>query len=157
MHSPNSERLCIALAFLIYALAGREIFRRRRQLRSSSDHDAVHVENPFTSYKTTEIQITSEAANVDQNEIARRQMSTSLNPFATPHEGPGYDQYSVTIERSLIKRSPWKRQSRHERDLVALEANAAAWGYTKVAVLFFISLIITWVSTQLLSLASVLF
>lgn len=28
----------------------------------------------------------------------------------------------------------------------ALEANRAAWGYTKVALLFFVSLLVTWVS-----------
>lgn len=39
----------------------------------------------------------------------------------------------------------------HIRNRIAIEANSAAWGYTKVALLFFVSLLVTWVSEILQS------
>ena len=36
--------------------------------------------------------------------------------------------------------------AQYRRNRAALEANRAAWAYTKVALLFFVSLLITWVS-----------
>ena len=73
----------------------------------------------------------------------------------------GYDQYSVTIGSTPM--SPSMEMSsvtvvksggsgvekvKNNRNR-ANDANAAAWGYTKVALLFFVSLLVTWVSQTL--------
>lgn len=78
---------------------------------------------------------------------------------AFPSRSPsarGYDQYSVTIgstpmspsmempPATLVK-SGGVEKGKYNRN-PANDANAAAWGYTKVALLFFVSLLVTWVS-----------
>ncbi len=78
---------------------------------------------------------------------------------ALPSRSPsarGYDQYSVTIRSAPMSPSmevppvtPVKSggvdKGKYGRN-PANDANAAAWGYTKVALLFFVSLLVTWVS-----------
>ena len=55
-------------------------------------------------------------------------MSPSMDmPPVTPVKSGG-------VEKGKYSRNP------------ANDANAAAWGYTKVALLFFVSLLVTWVS-----------
>ena len=160
----------ILIAFSIYLLAGREIFHKRRQLRAFSNpaHPVmVEVKNPFTAYKTTEIHITSELAPMNlpspnlyddylSSEGNKGRVSTATRP--APSRSPsttskGYDQYSVKIHSAplsprlaapqTLTRGPSTIQSRNHK--AAMEANTAAWGYTKVALLFFVSLLVTWV------------
>ena len=65
-----------------------------------------------------------------------------------------YDQYSVTIDsapmgpRSEVPPSVTPRVHStigQQSNRAAMEANRAAFGYTKVALLFFVSLLVTWV------------
>lgn len=70
----------------------------------------------------------------------------------------GYDQYSVTIGSTpmsptmemssitVVKSGGGGVEKVKNNRSRANDANAAAWGYTKVALLFFVSLLITWVS-----------
>ena len=108
------------------------------------------VENPFTSYKTTEVRITSELANMSHPNSS--QPSIKLDPNDKSLSAQGYQQYTVTIERGPMSPKvqpqlrPSTRRSQNLQHNVALEANTAAWGYTKCALLFFVSLLITWVS-----------
>ena len=46
---------------------------------------------------------------------------------------------------------PSMMSAQHKKNRAAMEANRAAWGYTKVAILFFISLLVTWVSTNFIN------
>lgn len=161
----------IIVSLSIYVLAGREIFAKRRQLRAFGNPVVVEVENPFTSFKTTEIRITSEIATTfspspDVSD-AFGSSEDKIDPCAittrkpTIHRSPSrsttnyYDQYSVEIGSAPL--SPrFETQStvmprtssmvRMRNNKAALEANTAAWGYTKVALLFFVSLLVTWVS-----------
>ena len=143
--SSYKYRVSILATFSIYVMAGREIFQKRQQLRAFNKPGGSEVsiiENPFTSYKTTEVHITSEP-----NPRQQAHLSASL--------GQGYDAerdlldvtyvpYSITIERGLKRPSSPVTQSLQRRQHnVALEANTAAWGYLKCAMLFFISLLIT--------------
>lgn len=151
----NINRVCIVVTFTIYALAGRDIFQKRRQLRSfnTSSHEEM-VENPFTSYKTTEIQVTSELAHLPSANLSRT--SCTLDPSDRILNHQGYEQYSVTIERGPLDPTPVMipiqqgppnvENFQRRQNNVALEANSAAWSYTKCALLFFVSLLITWVS-----------
>lgn len=83
------------------------------------------------------------------NVIALPKPITSGSDFASR----GYDQYSVEIAstpmsprleipNTTIKETPTMQI---KSDKAAMEANTAAWGYTKVALLFFVSLLVTWV------------
>ncbi len=113
----------------------------------------VQVENPFTGFKTTEIHITSELAILKSPPVS--------NVFMMPDKkraevaDKGYDQYSVTIGSTpMSPRSevpPPTTPSAHstiaqQNNRAAMEANRAAFGYTKVALLYFVSLLVTWVS-----------
>ena len=146
------------ISFCIYVLAGREIFRKRKQLRAFSNPSRpvpVRIENPFTSFKTTEIHITSELATL--------QSPNTSNLFAMPDKKKPditdrvYDQYSVMIGSApmsprseapppMTPRAHSTIAQRNNR--AAMEANRAAFGYTKVALLFFVSLLVTWVSSH---------
>ena len=79
-----------------------------------------------------------------------------------PNRSPstrGYDQYSVTIGSTpmspsmqmssvTVMKSDGVEKGKNNRNR-ANDANAAAWGYAKVALLFFVSLLVTWVSQTL--------
>ena len=111
--------------------------------------------NPFTSYKTTEVHITSELATLPQSNMS--QTSVRLDPNDQAMSSHGYEQYTVTIERGpknsraqISDISSTRNMNQHQHN-AALDANTAAWAYTKCAILFFVSLLITWVSALLSS------
>ena len=149
---------------MIYLLSGREIFRKRAQLRLFSPNhptaDSV-VENPFTSYKTTEIHITSELATLPIDSPRDYLSQMSFKEDGRARNSRGYDAYTVTIETMRMSnppptpqfeiQPPTPRRSNTivKKNLAALDANTAAWGYTKCALLFFVSLLVTWVPSSL--------
>ncbi|KAH0548675.1 hypothetical protein GP486_007781, partial [Trichoglossum hirsutum] len=133
----------VMFTVFIYILAGREIYQKRRQLRKFSHPGPLEiVDNPFVSTKTTKIEVTSEPAE------SRNPSITSLKP---PNQDAirvlpsrAYMEYSITIESGAnAPKSP-----RIERPRTALDANTAAWGYTRIAFLFFLALLITWVPSS---------
>ncbi|MCJ1382530.1 hypothetical protein MMC17_005643 [Xylographa soralifera] len=148
---------CIITTFTIYLLAGRDIFLKRKQLRSfQPSASPIAVENPFTftSWKTTEVHITSELVSMESPSTIH--LSKELDPQSRVLSCQGLEQYSVTIGRGperpksdISPRSPGLQMTTHLQRNVALEANAAAWGYTRCALLFFVSLLITWVPSSL--------
>lgn len=134
-------------------MAGLEIFKKRRQLRAFNNF--VGEAPQFSGYKTTDVQITSELASQ-----ARISAATTINPKDMPalkadsDNHHGYEPYSVNIASVPLSPRPQVSHGisatsmhtiRHNR--TAMDANTAAWGYTKVALLFFVSLLVTWVST----------
>ena len=136
-------------AFTIYVSAGREIFKKRRQLRSFNNIDD---DLSFSAVKTTDVQVTSELVSLPRE---------NAGPASNDPSAKGYEAYSVNIAASMpmSPRHPMNPRSdrpvmihgssvnsMHIRHRIAIEANTAAWGYTKVALLFFISLLVTWVS-----------
>ena len=147
-------------------MAGREIFKKRKQLRAFSGPSrppAVVVQNPFTSIKPLEIHITTEMTSVtaslpdplpnpEDNE-RYHDARVGLMPSRSPSTlSKGYDQYSVDIQsapmspRFEVPSTPRTTSTAPvKNNKAAVEANTAAWGYTKVALLFFLSLIVTWV------------
>lgn len=138
--------MIIFVTFAIYVRAGKEIFKKRQELRSFTQAPTFTViENPFISCKTTEVEISSEPAAVVRNDS---QTSLCDDHGNRMH---GYNPYSVSVEigsaasESIPPRTAGYGRPAH-RNKVSNEATSAAWGYTKCALLFFISLIITWVS-----------
>ena len=153
---------CILASFCIYVLAGHEIFKKRRQLRAFNLPPGyiAPVENPFTDFKTTEIKITSELAAIrsPDAELPKAYFITDKKNVTQQGEASsvvsGYDAYTVTIDSSpsspqsnmqTLRPPHIPRTLQLGKNRAAMEANTAAWGYTKVAILFFISLLVTWV------------
>lgn len=113
------------------------------------------TENPFDGYKTTEVNITSELAPYSHEDLPV--MMVNANTTGSMPSGRGYDRYTVTIAsmpvgpRMDLPQTPSGLPLNYRRNRAALEANTAAWAYTKCALLFFVSLLITWVSDSYLS------
>lgn len=122
------------------------------------------VDNPFVSTKTTEVQITSEPVQVSEDDSS--QLSLKREAESPGKTGPFYP-YSVTIgsvakppgqrERSMIGTAaggnkPGERV-RGQRT-AAMEANRAAFSYARCAMLFFIAILVTWVSVKASCVAS---
>ncbi|KAL8930462.1 MAG: hypothetical protein Q9208_000646 [Pyrenodesmia sp. 3 TL-2023] len=111
----------IFTSFTLYVMSGLEIFRKRQQLRAF--HNAplypVEVENPFTNFKTTEIEITHELARLPC-QTPPEANNTFVHPddvrkFRSPAP-KGYDPYSINISSAPL--SPNVTTSSH--DLVSI-------------------------------------
>ena len=151
----SPDRVCIVTIFTIYFLAGRRILMKKRQLGSSPSTDSVPLENPFTSHGTTEILVTREV-NMETNSVAELARQRDVDP-TRELASPVFEQYNVTVGRGEVKQWPqqdaaqkpkFQTMEAQYRDVTA-EAEAAASGYLKCASLFFVSLLITWVSRSL--------
>ena len=143
----------------------------------SSEDSSTAVGDDPTSYKTTNVEITSTIVpleniatvmlpgmNVMGNQNPRGAVGAGIRTQSSM-SGKVYEPYSVDIGAQPMGSSnprfggaPWgvnnarpgvvgsEEQARTRRNRAAMEANRAAWGYTKVALLFFVSLLVTWVS-----------
>lgn len=141
-------RLIIVVTLGIYIGAGKEIFKKRRELRQvSQNRPYTVIENPFVSCKTTEVHISSEPAKATRND--------SQTSLCDDHGNrvQGYNPYTVSVGiGSAASEATHSRVARTSsgraphRNHVNNDSTSAAWGYTKCAMLFFVSLIITWVS-----------
>ncbi|KAL8942872.1 MAG: hypothetical protein Q9216_001415 [Gyalolechia sp. 2 TL-2023] len=155
------DRICIFVSFTLYILAGREIFRKREELRAFHQPSRASVEEPFSGSKTTEVSITSELAGFHILNPPANCFDAARPSIDNPHHkstllSKGYEQYSTIINSSPPSTAvdPSPRTSHHSasayrRYRTALEANAAAWRYTKVALLFFVSLCVTWIPSSI--------
>ncbi|KAL8649165.1 MAG: hypothetical protein Q9226_005688 [Calogaya cf. arnoldii] len=134
--------IAILASFTLYAISGHEIFIKRQQLRAFRDSPPhlVEVANPFTSFKTTEVEITSELADLpsrNHDPYSIKISSSKTNPtFSDAVTAVDVTSTSAAVKQYRVNRA-------------AMEANTAAWGYTKVALLFFVSLLITWVPSSI--------
>lgn len=117
----------------------------------------MQIENPFISTKTTEIHITSELATLHSPAVSTAFMK--MDRKSPDVSDKVYDQYSVTIGSAPLSprsEAPPPTTPRvystiaAQNNRAAMEANRAAFGYTKVALLFFVSLLVTWVSSALI-------
>lgn len=143
------RRVSILSAFTLYVMAGRELFTKRQELRAFNTPSNL---NPFDSFKTTDVLVTSELATVESAKEMNNSLDRRNRSQRSTTSGKNYERYSVNIVSSPMTPRPsaphanniTSAQSRKNR--AAMEANRAAWGYTKVAILFFVSLLITWVT-----------
>ena len=139
------------VSFSIYIIAGMNIYKRGGQLRffkHQNSGDMVHP-NPLTNTRTTEIEISSELAST--NHYEPRSSLSKTRATDGPPSIPGYEPYSIRIERAPTNHqlhtmsTPTTPGFPHRPGNNVLEANTAAKAYTKCAMLFFVSLLITWV------------
>jgi len=130
-------------------MAGREIFHKRRDLRV---FNTVEDEESL-NYKTTHVDVTSELGVLPLGNIADC-FDPTRPGRRVPDESPGknFERYTVSIASpprgarpAPPKQLPSTQSLQGRKNRAAMEANKAAWGYTKVALLFFVSLLVTWV------------
>lgn len=164
--------LVIVVTFGIYFWAGKEIFEKSRQLRDFSAYRAAPypvVEDPFStptvSTKTTEIHVSSELAELPRRNSSQVSLKEAENRGRS--KPSGYDQYSVTIETKPVampsqdwqptpSRGAIRSEQVQKQRTAASEANKAAIGYCKTALLFFMALLITWVRIEIQPLVDLL-
>lgn len=131
-------------------MAGKMIFLNRKQLRAFHKKSGyIEIEKAFGSCKTTEVNITSEVVPMTRKDLVPTRVETNV-PSRTP--GRSDDRYIVTIEsaplspRITTPSTPSGETLTYGKNNAAMVVNTAAWAYTKCALLFFVSLLITWVS-----------
>ena len=117
-------------------MAGRVIWRNRKHLQGFLN---PFNEKPFSTCVITEIEITSEARDIDatideESGITRDQ----FNPYSV---SIGVDQQ----DRKPDITPPFLTMSNVARTVSADVVDTESWLYARVAFLLFISLLVTWV------------
>ncbi|KAI4229270.1 MAG: hypothetical protein L6R36_001018 [Xanthoria steineri] len=148
--------ICIAVSLTLYVISGLEMARKRDELRAFHKPSRASTDETFPAYKTTEIDVTSEVAGFPLPRAPAPCFDAKdrhPNPAVSSKD---YEPFSTTISSSppTIDLDPSLRQSSHEtsafrRYKVAWEDNKAAIKYTKVALLFFTSLCVTWIPSSI--------
>ena len=159
--------ICITTSLCMYALVGIEIFKKRAQLvQFAPPHEkgrqtrSMAVENPYTDYKTTQIEVSSEPVGSSMLDESSQDAIFDFDNRGTPSPLPAICQHSrprvVTIIGTdplsahsdnsvpVLSQSPQTLQQRKQKR-AAVEFNTAALAYTKVAMLFYVSMLITWI------------
>lgn len=147
----------IVLTIAIYIRAGKDIFRKRRQLNnfSSNGDGGTTIDNPFEIHASKVIQVTSEASEMTGRHDPSTRVGSEGN-LGTKRNSDGgdhvYNSYSVTVERgdaipmTSIMKADNPVVSSVPRRSPRTETNAAAFAYCKYAMLYFVALLVTWVS-----------
>ncbi|KAG5929040.1 hypothetical protein E4U42_007351 [Claviceps africana] len=163
----------IFITFFIYLRAGRTIYEKRKQLRGfhSSDHDLLSTNGEtVTTTRTTEVTVTTEVVGHGGFQLNQMNARGPIDCSRQDSGGPG-GVYSVHITADT-------GASRHDKEDVVMssrrgqgptstlqqparktgtanstrrrnqELNNAAWSYTKVSILFFTAIIITWIPSS---------
>lgn len=126
---------------MIYVRVGIEIFQKRSQLRAMSgggdgtaNSQAGNPEPAFTGLRTTEVEVIT----TDPPETPAQTYSRPEKPAA------GKDQYTITISALDRNRLPATLRP-HLFPRRPSSMDKIKWAYTKCAMLFAISILITWV------------
>lgn len=163
----------IVVTFFIYIRAGREIYRKHRQLKDlnyTSHYDAEPLPNPNNdpfNTKTTEVTVSvsdspdaiglapmgvdanTHIANPGQSlrpsaySVSISARPTTANGSPGPSTTPGAANNTNTM--SMYGASHGLPKSRRK---AAIDANNSAWSYTKVALLFFTAMLVTWIPSS---------
>ncbi|KAL9579925.1 MAG: hypothetical protein Q9212_004810 [Teloschistes hypoglaucus] len=158
--------VCILVALTLYVMSGKEIFRKRKELRAFREPSRTSVDDTVGSYKTTQISVFTEAAGSNQlqppnvcfDPAESRRIGHDNSPRSDPDSAlDRYEQFSTTINSDppgpgfdpTPRPASIATATGKQRYNSALEANTAAWRYTKVAILFFISLCVTWIPSSI--------
>lgn len=154
------------ITFIIYLRAGKEIYTRRKQLQRFQHVNANQSARQLTSTRTTEVHVTSESARpIDLSDIGDSRTNSQVDPDRPAYSVSVFTQqqtprlpasptFSNTsyYESKESPRGPTSEllNSYHNpvRRNATMEANNAAWSYTKVAVLFFTAMLVTWIPSS---------
>ncbi|PNS21595.1 MMS19 nucleotide excision repair [Sphaceloma murrayae] len=147
--------LAIGFALAIYIRAGIVIYQRRRQL--SGFLNPLN-ENPFKAVVTTEVHVTSEPLG-EEGISSLPAPAVAALPFSDPRPQAQYqadvdvatDYTSNTSDKTVrYPDLPALLQVRsYTRQVAQDSVNPEAWLYARVAFLFYIALIITWIPSSI--------
>lgn len=158
----------------IYARAGKDIYVKRKQLRQfiTPPAETTVVDDPFALegiQRTTDISVNYEEAG--SSLVVRDPRVIQYPPPRTPkpnkpsfttnisssqqyHESFDYPEKtdrkaSIIAEHSYpVIAAPKPNDGQPPRKYSAVEANTAIWSYTKVSLLFFVAMMITWIPSS---------
>ncbi|MCJ1303721.1 hypothetical protein MMC08_006531 [Hypocenomyce scalaris] len=121
----------------IYMRTGRDIYQKRQKLRAFSiiprhPDDADDKASIPVDSKTTDVQITIPPC------------SHPPSPLYSHHSSRDYPLHSINISSSSTRPTPNPSSHTHTNS-PPYNTDIAAWAYTKVALLFFAALLITWI------------
>ena len=150
----------MSITFFIHIRAGKEIYNKRQQLLSfNRSHGAalISFSEPFTTMKTTEVHVTSEIVYpIDLAELGHRPNSRSAGSGAqmySVHVSSNQGEFApppriaMPLEKTNSMSTPASELPKFNSNLT-MEANNAAWSYTKVAILFFTAMLVTWIPSS---------
>jgi len=141
-------RVGTVFALGVYLCAGVVIYRRRKHLNGFLN---PWNEHPFKATITTEIHVTSETnQNYDKDAEAQICATASHNPFEDQGNAQFENQAHVDAASFLKNHTTIPNLMRVRsltREAAEDSINPEAWLYARVAFLFFIALLITWVSS----------
>ena len=141
----------------IYVLVGNVVYKNHRQFRNLSTatdnatataipNDGGGSGNALANSKTTEVHITTEFALESGFDTP---FDSDRDNFKARSNTEKYPRYAVNIESSIETRA--RNDGELPQRRTTSTADRAAWAYLKCAMLFFIALLITWVSSLLQS------
>ena len=137
----NQARIAVLVAVVIYMMAGHHVWKKREALSGFLN---PFNEDPFTSVlTTTEVTIISASREPSLPNIEVREVPNS-------HIDDSYDAYSVNIEIGQRKpsRPAMFRIPTATRAVALSQENVESFLYARVAFLFFVALLITWVPSS---------
>ena len=128
------------MAAVIYIRAFRVIWHKRKNLDGFFN---PLNENPFINTVTREVHVTRE----ERTDTIYRDPKTGINR-------EGYEAYSYEVavgkrEDPKSAQPTFLQMSALSREVAQKEPNADAWLYARVAFLFFLSILITWVPSSI--------
>lgn len=146
-------RIAVLIAMVIYIMAGIRIYKKRAALDGFLN---PFNESPFIHVMTTtEVTVTSENRNQSRPRVHSELDVKEVQEVG--HHEEGYDPYSVNVEigrpqRLQRPRGPSVpavfRLPTVTRAAALSEENAESFLYARVAFLFFVALLITWVPSS---------
>ncbi|PSR97164.1 hypothetical protein BD289DRAFT_459131 [Coniella lustricola] len=162
----------IVITFIIYIRAGREIYRKHQQLKDlnyTSHHEPEPLPiNDALNHKTTEVSVTVSNAQEGIDLATLGFTSHKHESTASPVLNDPETAYTVSISaqppskaesssmaatnaatKPKVQPQPTHAPKIPSRRKVMLDAHNAAWSYTKVALLFFTAMLVTWIPSSL--------
>ncbi|KAJ3578416.1 hypothetical protein NPX13_g2149 [Xylaria arbuscula] len=127
----------ILATFFIYIRCGSEIYRKRRQLRKadSSSHGGYDLElSRFEEAIVAKTTVTTEVHHSSQQ--------TEVDPYSINISSDRYAAPAPIVAPASATQGKPKKQKKKK------SSNDAAWAYTKVSMLFFTALLITWIPSS---------
>ena len=150
--------IALFFAFLVYCLAFGKVWRQRHEL-----HGLFNPlnEDPFTGTITTEIEIVRTSRHhldtTNTNSHTDTEASPTLPvPGSEEHNQEGFDPYTVNIgvgPQEDLDRHPSRpelfRLGSLTRNAALSETNPDAWLYARVAFLYFLALLLSWIPSSI--------
>lgn len=152
--------MIVSLTFAIYLRAGAVIYQKRRQLRNLGGIDSIDADIPGSPFAMlTGIQVTREIAcsTPERRSLsaegahglpsaAFRTYTCTIEGGSQPNIIPGSSSHASSGPPQKENASKARANVVDSQRRASTDATSATWAYYKYAMLFFIALLVTWVS-----------